>query len=80
MEFDRILEAVRDKEVDAGLIIHEGQLTYSSMGLEKIVDLGVKGTLASGGTIPILNAASALAVTAACVLIFHEFLEEVMTP
>ena len=42
--------------------------------------LGVKGTLASGGTIPILNASSALAVTAACVLIFHEFLEELMTP
>lgn len=39
--FDQILEAVRDGEVDAGLIIHEGQLTYSEMGLKKIVDLGV---------------------------------------
>ncbi len=39
--FDQILEAVRDGEVDAGLIIHEGQLTYAEMGLKKIVDLGV---------------------------------------
>lgn len=40
MPFNQILEAVRDKEVDAGLIIHEGQLTYAEMGLKKIVDLG----------------------------------------
>ena len=40
MPFDEILEAVRDKKVDAGLIIHEGQLTYTEMGLKKIVDLG----------------------------------------
>jgi 1,4-dihydroxy-6-naphthoate synthase len=38
--FDRIMEAVRDGEVDAGLLIHEGQLTYRQMGLHKIVDLG----------------------------------------
>ncbi|MBY0357797.1 MAG: hypothetical protein K2W82_07330 [Candidatus Obscuribacterales bacterium] len=38
--FDEILEAVRDGKVDAGLIIHEGQLTYAEMGLKKIVDLG----------------------------------------
>ena len=40
MPFDRIQEAVRDGEVDAGLIIHEGQLTYADDGLKKIVDLG----------------------------------------
>jgi 5,8-dihydroxy-2-naphthoate synthase len=38
--FDRIFEAVRDGEADAGLIIHEGQLTYERAGFEKIVDLG----------------------------------------
>jgi 1,4-dihydroxy-6-naphthoate synthase len=38
--FDKIIDAVKSGEVDAGLIIHEGQLTYSQMGLEKIVDLG----------------------------------------
>ncbi|MFN2448012.1 MAG: menaquinone biosynthesis family protein [Vicinamibacterales bacterium] len=40
MPFDRILEAVRDGDVDAGLLIHEGQLTYASEGLRKVVDLG----------------------------------------
>ena len=38
--FDRIQQAVRDGIVDAGLLIHEGQLTYASEGLHKIVDLG----------------------------------------
>ncbi|HEY4003331.1 MAG TPA: MqnA/MqnD/SBP family protein [Candidatus Xenobia bacterium] len=38
--FDQILEAVRDGQVDAGLIIHEGQLTYRTYGLECLVDLG----------------------------------------
>jgi multicomponent Na+:H+ antiporter subunit B len=38
--------------------------------------LGTMGTLASGGSIPILNVASALEVTAALVLLFTEFLEE----
>lgn len=38
--FDKIIEAVQQGEVDAGLIIHEGQLTYSREGLHKIVDLG----------------------------------------
>jgi 1,4-dihydroxy-6-naphthoate synthase len=31
---------VRDGEVEAGVVIHEGQLTYSEMGLGKMVDLG----------------------------------------
>lgn len=38
--FDKIIEAVQKEEVDAGLIIHEGQLTYAREGLHKIVDLG----------------------------------------
>jgi 1,4-dihydroxy-6-naphthoate synthase len=40
MPFDEILEAVRDGKADAGLIIHEGQLTYAEEGLRKLVDLG----------------------------------------
>jgi 1,4-dihydroxy-6-naphthoate synthase len=40
MPFDRILEAVRDGEVEAGLIIHEGQLTYGDEGLRSLVNLG----------------------------------------
>ena len=38
--FDSILQAVKDREVDAGLIIHEGQLTYAHGGLHSVVDLG----------------------------------------
>ncbi len=38
--FDQVLEAVNRGEADAGVIIHEGQLTYAESGLQKIVDLG----------------------------------------
>jgi len=38
--FDQIFDAVRTGQADAGLIIHEGQLTYQKSGFEKIVDLG----------------------------------------
>jgi 1,4-dihydroxy-6-naphthoate synthase len=38
--FDQIMNEVRNGSVDAGLIIHEGQLTYASQKLHKIVDLG----------------------------------------
>jgi 1,4-dihydroxy-6-naphthoate synthase len=38
--FDQIFDAVKDKRADAGLIIHEGQLTYARSGFAKIVDLG----------------------------------------
>ena len=38
--FDKILEAVQQDEVDAGLIIHEGQLTYAREGFHKVIDLG----------------------------------------
>lgn len=40
MPFDAIQEAVRAGKVQAGLLIHEGQLTYAEEGLQKIVDLG----------------------------------------
>ena len=38
--FDRILDEVADGHLDAGLIIHEGQLTYADRGLHCVVDLG----------------------------------------
>ncbi|MGD0647226.1 MAG: MqnA/MqnD/SBP family protein [Acidobacteriaceae bacterium] len=41
VEFDKIIPAVVSGEFDAGLIIHEGQLTYARDGLKKILDLGV---------------------------------------
>jgi 1,4-dihydroxy-6-naphthoate synthase len=40
MPFDKILAAVQNKEVEAGLLIHEGQLLFSQVGLHKVVDLG----------------------------------------
>ena len=39
--FDEILETVVKGEADAGVVIHEGQLTYGTFGLAKVVDLGV---------------------------------------
>ena len=49
MPFDQIQEAVRDGEADAGLIIHEGQLTYADDGLKKVVDLGEWWAERTGG-------------------------------
>src|SRR5277367_95668 len=40
MPFDTIMAAVQAKEVEAGLLIHEGQLLFSQIGLHKVVDLG----------------------------------------
>ncbi|ADN49687.1 menaquinone biosynthesis family protein [Vulcanisaeta distributa] len=38
--FDKIMDAVRAGVVDAGVLIHEGQITYERYGLRKIIDLG----------------------------------------
>ncbi|HUD73024.1 MAG TPA: MqnA/MqnD/SBP family protein, partial [Dongiaceae bacterium] len=40
VRFDEILESVRDGRHEAGLIIHEGQLTYADHGLHRLIDLG----------------------------------------
>jgi 1,4-dihydroxy-6-naphthoate synthase len=40
VEFDQIFNAVGSSRCDAGLIIHEGQLTYQNQGLHLVVDLG----------------------------------------
>ncbi len=40
VEFDKIIDAVLEGRVDAGLLIHEGQLFYKQMGLDKVLDLG----------------------------------------
>src|SRR5947208_11679877 len=39
--FDKILEAVKNQIVDAGLLIHEGQLLFPQLGLHRVLDLGV---------------------------------------
>lgn len=38
--FDQIIEAVKSGRCDAGLLIHEGQLFYESLGLHKVLELG----------------------------------------
>jgi 1,4-dihydroxy-6-naphthoate synthase len=47
--FDQIQEKVHSGEVAAGLLIHEGQLTYAEEGLQKIVDLGEWWAERTGG-------------------------------
>ena len=49
MPFDEIQDAVREGKVEAGLLIHEGQLTYEDEGLKKIVDLGEWWAERTGG-------------------------------
>ncbi|MBZ5541199.1 MAG: ABC transporter substrate-binding protein [Acidobacteriia bacterium] len=41
MPFDKILDAVKNEVVEAGLLIHEGQLMFPAMGLHRVIDLGV---------------------------------------
>lgn len=38
--FDKIIDAVKNGQADAGLLIHEGQLFYKQLGLDKVLDLG----------------------------------------
>jgi len=51
--FDRILEVVESGEVAAGVVIHEGQLTFQDMGLSLIVDLGAWWAEETGGPLPL---------------------------
>jgi 1,4-dihydroxy-6-naphthoate synthase len=41
MPFDKILDAVKNEVVQAGLLIHEGQLLFPQMGLHRVIDLGI---------------------------------------
>ena len=51
--FDQIIARVVSGEFDAGLIIHEGQLTYRNAGLECVVDLGKWWTQTRGAPLPL---------------------------
>jgi 1,4-dihydroxy-6-naphthoate synthase len=48
-DFDAIMPAVLSGDVDAGVVIHEGQLTWQDEGFAKIVDLGVWWAEETGG-------------------------------
>ena len=41
MPFDKVIEAVRSDVVEAGLLIHEGQLFFPQLGLHRVIDLGI---------------------------------------
>jgi 1,4-dihydroxy-6-naphthoate synthase len=53
LPFDEILDAVVDGRCDAGLLIHEGQLTYGDAGVRKCVDLGEWWLLETGLPLPL---------------------------
>jgi 1,4-dihydroxy-6-naphthoate synthase len=56
--FDQIIDEVQSGAAEAGLLIHEGQLTYATHGLHKIVDLGEWWLLETGLPLPLgVNAA-----------------------
>jgi 1,4-dihydroxy-6-naphthoate synthase len=51
--FDHIIPEIQAGNFDAGLIIHEGQLTYASCGLSKVIDLGVWWRETTGLVLPL---------------------------
>ena len=53
LPFDGILEAVAAGEAEAGVVIHEGQLTYGDSGLHAVVDLGAWWQEETGGPLPL---------------------------
>ncbi|MBX9929605.1 MAG: 1,4-dihydroxy-6-naphthoate synthase [Gemmatimonadaceae bacterium] len=53
LRYDRILHAVRDGEVDAGLIIHESRFTYAEHGLVRVADLGDWWQASTGLPVPL---------------------------
>ena len=53
VRYDRILRAVRDGEVHAGLIIHESRFTYAEHGLSRAADLGDWWTSETGLPVPL---------------------------
>lgn len=53
MDFDRVMDAITSGDVDAGVIIHEGQLTWETSGLHNVLDLGKAWTGDTGLPIPL---------------------------
>jgi 1,4-dihydroxy-6-naphthoate synthase len=53
LPFDQILDEVKSGRADAGLLIHEGQLTYAEEGLSKVLDLGEWWLLDTGLPLPL---------------------------
>jgi 1,4-dihydroxy-6-naphthoate synthase len=51
--FDQIIRVVREEQAHAGLLIHEGQITYQAEGLVKVLDLGERWTKETGLPLPL---------------------------
>ena len=51
--FDRIIQAVLDEQAHAGLLIHEGQITYAALGLVRVLDLGARWLEDTGLPLPL---------------------------
>lgn len=65
--FDAIMDVVSRGEVPAGLLIHEGQLTYNQLGLHKVADLGEWWGHLTGLPLPL-----------GCNVVRHDLSEELM--
>jgi 1,4-dihydroxy-6-naphthoate synthase len=51
--FDKIPQAVLEGQADAGLLIHEGQITHAALGLRKVLDLGEEWAATTGLPLPL---------------------------
>lgn len=67
MPFHAILDAVKNREVDAGLIIHESRFTYQAAGLEKVLDLGSWWEGLTGLPIPLGGIIAKRSLGAGCI-------------
>src|SRR5712692_9657400 len=57
MAFDKILDAVKNEVVEAGLLIHEGQLLFPQLGMHRVVDLGIWWHEQTGLPLPLVEVA-----------------------
>jgi 1,4-dihydroxy-6-naphthoate synthase len=76
MPFHRIMQAVADNKVDAGLIIHESRFTFQNYGLTQWVDLGARWEKTSGHAIPLGGIAVRRKLPRSTVLNFQKALEQ----
>jgi 1,4-dihydroxy-6-naphthoate synthase len=78
MNFQRIPEAVLKDEVDAGILIHEAQITYSSLCLRKVINLGAWwDAITNGLPVPLgINVASTKSMTSEEIRKFNELFKE----
>lgn len=78
MNFQRIPEAVLKDEVDAGILIHEAQITYSSLCLRKVISLGAWWDATTNGLpVPLgINVASIKSMTSEEIRRFNELFKE----